>query len=84
MPITSVSQLERIVMLSGNEIPKKILDHILKFESDPMSFKQSGIEIATMQARELYKNGFRAVHIYSMNKPDVARTIQNNLLDVIK
>lgn len=84
MPITSPSQLDRIVTLSGNEIPRKVLDYILSFENDPIAFKQAGIEIATRQARQLYENDFRAVHVYSMNKPDVARTIQNNLLDVIK
>ena len=84
MPITAPTQFERIVKLSGNALPKSFLDEVLRFENDPVAFKQAGIEFATKQARELYKNGFNAVHIYSMNKPDVAKTIQNNLLDVIK
>lgn len=84
MPITSPTKLDRIVTLSGNELPKSFLDNILRFENDPLAFKQAGIEFATKQARELYKNGFRAVHIYSMNKPEVAKAIQNNLSDVIK
>ncbi len=84
MPITAPTQFEKIVKLSGNALPKSFLDEVLRFENDPVAFKQAGIEFATKQARELYKNGFNAVHIYSMNKPDVAKTIQNNLLDVIK
>jgi methylenetetrahydrofolate reductase (NADPH) len=84
MPITATSQFERIVKLSGNALPKSFLDEVLRFENDPLSFKAAGIEFATKQARELYKNGFNAVHIYSMNKPEIAKAIQNNLLDVVK
>ncbi len=84
MPITAPSQLERIVALSGNSLPKSFLDCVMKYENDPVSFKNAGLEFATNQARNIYSHGFNAVHIYSMNKPDVAKTIQNNLLDVIK
>ena len=84
MPITAPSQFERIVALSGNALPKVFLEQVLKFESDPIAFKEAGIEYATNQAQNLYDNGFNAVHIYSMNKPDVAKKIQNNLWDVIK
>ena len=84
MPITSPLQFEKIVKLSGNALPKSFLNEVLRFENNPDSFKAAGIEFATKQARELYGNGFNAVHIYSMNKPEVAKAIQNNLLDVIK
>lgn len=84
MPITAPTQLERIVALSGNSLPKSFLDCVMKYENDPVSFKNAGLEFATNQARNIYSHGFNAVHIYSMNKPDVAKTIQNNLLDVIK
>ena len=84
MPITSPLQFKKIVKLSGNALPKSFLNEVLRFENNPDSFKAAGIEFATKQARELYGNGFNAVHIYSMNKPEVAKAIQNNLLDVIK
>ena len=84
MPITAPTQFERIVKLSGNALPKSFLNEVLRFENNPVAFKQAGIEFAIKQARDLYSNGFKAVHIYSMNKPEVAKTIQNNLLDVIK
>ncbi|MBR2381382.1 MAG: methylenetetrahydrofolate reductase [Clostridia bacterium] len=84
MPITSPTQFERIVKLSGNALPKSFLNEVLRFENDPEAFRKAGIEFASKQAINLYENGFGAVHIYSMNKPEVARKIQNNLLDVIK
>jgi methylenetetrahydrofolate reductase (NADPH) len=84
MPVTSTSMLDRIVFLSGNSLPSKFMKMVDKYSSDPLSFREAGIEYATKQAEEIYENGFNAVHIYSMNKPDVAEKIQYNLLDVIK
>lgn len=84
MPITSFSQLDRIRAISGNEFPKSFLKVMEKYIDDPVAFKQMGIEYATEQARKIYENGFSAVHIYSMNKPEVASQIQNGLKDIIK
>ena len=84
MPITSYSQLNKMVLLSGNELPSSFLTRILKYENDPTSFKQAGVEYAIEQAREIYAQGFRAIHIYSMNKPDVAKVIKENLKDLIR
>ena len=84
MPIISISQLERIVYLSGNTLPNNFMKIVNKYENDPVSFKNASIDYTVNQARNIYANGFNAVHIYSMNKPDVAKEIQNNLWDVIK
>ena len=84
MPITSFSQLDRIRAISGNELPKSFLKLMEKYIDTPVAFKQMGIEYATEQARKIYENGFSAVHIYSMNKPEVASQIQNGLKDIIK
>lgn len=84
MPITSISQLERIVYLSGNALPNSFMKIVNKYENDSVSFRNASIDFTIKQARNIYSNGFNAVHIYSMNKPDVAKEIQNNLWDVIK
>ena len=84
MPITSFSQLDRIRAISGNEIPKSFLKVMEKYMDNHVAFKQMGIENATEQARKIYENGFSAVHIYSMNKLEVASEIQNGLKDIIK
>lgn len=84
MPITSFSQLDRIRAISGNELPKSFLKVMEKYMDNPVAFKQMGIEYATEQARKIYENGFSAVHIYSMNKLEVASEIQNGLKDIIK
>ena len=84
MPITSATQVDRIVMLSGSYLPPKLIGIIEKYKDDPASMKQAGIEYAVDRAADLYKNGVNNLHIYSMNKPDVARTILSNLSGVIQ
>lgn len=84
MPITSATQVDRIVMLSGSYLPPKLIGIIEKYKYDPVSMKQAGIEYAVDRAADLYKNGVNNLHIYSMNKPDVARAILSNLSGVIQ
>lgn len=84
MPITSVSQLEKIVYLSGNSLPASFMKIVDKYQYDPVSFRSASVEYTIKQALEIYANGFRAVHIYTMNKPSVAMEIKNNLMEVIK
>ena len=84
MPVTSISQLERIVLISGNKLPNNFMKLVDKYSDDPNSFKQASMEFTINQARDIFTNGFNAVHIYSMNKPEVAKEIQNNLRDIIK
>ena len=83
MPVTSVKQIERIVMISGNALPEKFTRMVDRYKDDAAAMKEAGIEYATEQIRDLYVSGFNAVHVYSMNKPDVAATIQNNLAEII-
>ena len=54
-----------------------------RFGSDPKAMKQAGIAYATEQIIDLYANGLKAIHVYSMNKPDVAQKIQSNLEGII-
>ena len=79
MPITSVMQIERVVALSGSFLPKEFLSMVEKYGSDPVSMKNAGIEYATRQSEGLFGYGVKNVHVYSMNKPDVARQILENL-----
>lgn len=84
MPITSYAQIARIVDLSGHALPSQLKCILDKYKDDPISLKQAGVEYASKQARDIYENGFGAVHIYTMNKPEVAREIQINLWDIVK
>ncbi len=83
MPITNANQVARAVKLSGSFMPQRFKSLVDKFGSDPAAMKQAGIAYATDQIIDLYANGITNVHVYSMNKPDVAAKIQSNLSDII-
>ncbi len=83
MPITNANQVERAIKLSGSFMPQRFKSIVDKFGSDPASMKQAGIAYATDQIIDLYANGITNVHVYSMNKPDVAAGIMNNLSDIL-
>lgn len=79
MPITNANQVERAIKLSGSFMPQRFKSIVDKFGSDPYAMKQAGIAYATDQIIDLFANNITNVHIYSMNKPDVAGKIQSNL-----
>lgn len=83
MPITNANQVERAMKLSGSFMPQRFKSIVDKFGSDPDAMKQAGIAYATDQIIDLYANGITNVHVYSMNKPDVAAKIQSNLSDIL-
>ena len=83
MPITNANQIERAIKLSGSFMPQRFKSLVDKFGGDPAAMKQAGIAYATDQIIDLYANGITNVHVYSMNKPDVAAKIQSNLSDIL-
>ena len=83
MPITNGNQIERAIKLSGSFMPQRFKALVDKFGNDPAAMKQAGIAYATDQIIDLFANGITNVHVYSMNKPDVAAAIQNNLSDIL-
>ena len=84
MPVTNASQLERSVSLSGCSVPKRFKDIVDRFADDPAAMKQAGIAYATDQIIDLIANGVSNIHIYTMNKPDIAAKITENLSEIIK
>ena len=83
MPITNGNQIERTIKLSGSFMPQRFKSLVDKFGTTPAAMKQAGIAYATDQIIDLFANGITNVHVYSMNKPDVAAAIQNNLSDIL-
>ncbi len=79
MPITNGNQIARAIQLSGSFVPQRFKSLVDRFGHDPAAMMQAGIAYATDQIIDLYANGIKVVHVYSMNKPQVARKIQDNL-----
>ena len=84
MPIVNAAQVKRTLKLSGSQLPQRFRRIIDTFGSDPAAMRQAGIAYATDQIIDLFANGFRTVHVYSMNNPTVAAAIMDNLRDIIK
>ena len=83
MPITNGNQVERAIKLSGSFMPQRFKSLVDKFGTTPAAMKQAGIAYATDQIIDLFANGITNVHVYSMNKPDVAAAILSNLSDIL-
>ena len=83
MPITNGNQIERAIKLSGSFMPWRFKALVDKFGTSPAAMKQAGIAYATDQIIDLFANGITNVHVYSMNKPEVAMAIKNNLSEIL-
>lgn len=83
MPVTNGKQIKRICELSGTYLPRRFVNIVDRFGDNPDAMKQAGIAYATDQIIDLLANGVNAIHIYSMNKPEVAKAIQDNLSEII-
>jgi len=83
MPVTNGKQIARICELSGTSLPQRFRMIADKYGDKPAAMKQAGIAYATEQIIDLFANGIRAVHVYTMNKPDVAEAILRNISEII-
>ena len=84
MPVTTASQVKRTMKLTGNLVPTKFLTIVDRFGDDPEAMKQAGIAYATEQIIDLIANNVDNIHIYSMNKPEIAGAIMKNLSNIYK
>jgi len=83
MPVTHASQIKRITGMSGTYLPARFKAIVDRFGDNPAAMKQAGIAYATEQIIDLIANGVNGIHVYSMNKPDVAAKIQENLKEIL-
>ena len=84
MPITNTKQVARSIALSGSTIPQKMKIMVDRFADDPNKLKEAGIIYACDQIIDLISNGVSHIHVYSMNKPDIAEGIMRNLATIIR
>lgn len=83
MPITSARQLSRSVSLSGTQVPERFRAIVDRFQDHPDAMKQAGILYASQQIIDLIANDVKHIHVYSMNKPEVAAGILANLSEIL-
>ena len=83
MPITRKQQIARSVALSGSTVPQRMRMMVDRFGDDPAKMQQAGVIYATEQIIDLIANGVTHIHVYSMNKPEIARGIMQSLSSII-
>ena len=83
MPITRANQVANAVRLSGCNVPERFRSIVDCFGDNPAAMQQAGIAYATDQIIDLIANGVNHIHVYSMNKPEVAKGIYDNLSAII-
>ena len=81
MPFTSTKQIQRMAFTCGASIPATVIKRLIAAGEDPQSQAHAGIEYACEQLRDLAANGVDGLHIYSMNKPSVARATHDALVE---
>lgn len=83
MPITKRAQVKNAVKLSGCNVPERFKNIVDRFGDTEAAMRQAGVLYATDQIIDLIANGVNHIHIYSMNKPEIARAIYDNLSHII-
>ena len=83
MPVTNGKQIARICQLSGTYLPPRFRAIVDRFGDEPTAMFDAGVAYATEQIVDLFANGVNHVHVYTMNKPELARRIMSNLKGVV-
>ena len=84
MPVTNGKQIARICRLSGTYLPSRFKAIIDRYGDRPAAMLDAGVAYATEQIVDLFANGVNAVHVYTMNKPEVAERILANLKGILE
>ncbi len=82
MPVINKRQIERITALCGASIPPKIKRILDKYGDNPEALKEAGIAYATEQIIDLLSSGAAGIHLYTMNRPEVAREIFSPIMNI--
>ncbi len=83
MPIVNAKSIKRICAVNGTPLPPRFKAIVDRFGDDPKAMKQAGIAYATEQIIDLFANGVNHIHLYTMNRPEVAGAIINNLSGIL-
>lgn len=84
MPVTNAKQIARIIGLSNTVLPPRFRAIVDRFADNPAAMRQAGIAYATEQIIDLIANDVTHIHIYTMNRPDIAGQIMQNLSEIIE
>lgn len=79
MPVLNKKQIERMVTLCGVRLPAKFVKMMERYEHNPEAMRDAGIAYAVDQIVDLIAQDVQGIHLYTMNRPDTARRIHDNI-----
>ena len=79
MPVSNAKQILRIIKLCGASVPERLSKLLSRYGERPDLLEQAGVEYASRQIEDLIKNDIAGLHIYTMNKPNLASSIVKNV-----
>lgn len=82
MPVTNAKQIRKITSLCGCTIPEKLRKILDRYENNPKALKEAGIAYATEQIIDLMTSGIDGIHIYTMNKVEMAKKIMDSIINI--
>lgn len=82
MPVINKKQIERITGLCGATLPVKFRRILDKYGDNPAALKEAGTAYATEQIIDLLSSGADGIHLYTMNRPEVARKIITHISEI--
>ena len=78
MPVVSAKLIDRMLSLSGTKLTPKLEQLVEKWGDSPQDMQKAGVDYASEQISDLVNRGVRGIHLYTMNRPEVAREILDN------
>jgi methylenetetrahydrofolate reductase (NADPH) len=78
MPVTNLSQIERMASLSGAEVPTWLVER-LEGATDAEQVRRIGVDVATQLCADLLAHGAPGLHFYTLNRSTATREIYANL-----
>jgi len=73
MPILSKGQVQKMIFMCGVSLPAEIVKLLYKYENNIDDLKKAAMDYSSRQINDLISHGVDGVHIYTMNKPEIAR-----------
>ena len=79
MPFMSKAQVTRMVFMCGASLPSPVIKLVARYGDDPDDLRKAGIDYACQQLQDLQLHGVDGLHIYTMNRQDVAEACMSAL-----
>ena len=83
MPVTNRAQIERMVSRCGVMLPEKYKVMLEKYGGNDDAIMDAGIAYAINQIIDLVSHGVDGIHLYTMNKPQIARRIHDAVKNIL-